>query len=59
MTDGSEPRFLFQDLGPRKVQVDLGGGYLSSDGGVAPSCANRNAIAESCESWPTGSSTNR
>ena len=33
MTDCSEPRLLFQDLGTRKVEVDFGGGYLSSDGG--------------------------
>ena len=33
MTDCSEEKWLFQDLGKRKVQVDFGGGYLSSDGG--------------------------
>lgn len=33
MTDCNEPRWLFQDLGKRKVEVDFGGGYLSSDGG--------------------------
>jgi hypothetical protein len=33
MTDGNETRFLFQALGARKVEVDFGGGYLSSDGG--------------------------
>jgi hypothetical protein len=33
MTDCNETRFLFQDLGHRKVEVDFGGGYLSSDGG--------------------------
>jgi hypothetical protein len=33
MTDCNETRFLFQDLGTRKVEVDFGGGYLSSAGG--------------------------
>ena len=33
MTDGNETRFLFQELGTRKVEVDFGGGYLASDGG--------------------------
>ena len=33
MTDCNEEKWLFQDLGKRKVQVDFGGGYLSSDGG--------------------------
>jgi hypothetical protein len=33
MTHCKEPRWLFQDLGTRKVEVDFGGGYLSSDGG--------------------------
>jgi len=33
MTECTEPRWLFQDLGTRKVEVDFGGGYLSSDGG--------------------------
>src|SRR6266404_3294696 len=33
MTDCREQRWLFQDLGSRKVEVDFGGGYLSSDGG--------------------------
>jgi len=33
MTDCREQRWLFQDLGNRKVEVDFGGGYLSSDGG--------------------------
>jgi hypothetical protein len=33
MTECSEQKWLFQDLGNRKVEVDFGGGYLSSDGG--------------------------
>ena len=33
MTDCREQRWLFQDLGNRKVEADFGGGYLSSDGG--------------------------
>src|SRR4029077_10557011 len=33
MTDCREQSWLFQDLGTRKVEVDFGGGYLSSDGG--------------------------
>ena len=33
MTDCKEQRWLFQELGNRKVEVDFGGGYLSSDGG--------------------------
>ena len=33
MTDCREQCWLFQDLGNRKVEVDFGGGYLSSDGG--------------------------
>jgi DDE family transposase len=33
MTDCKAQRWLFQDLGNRKVEVDFGGGYLSSDGG--------------------------
>ena len=33
MTDCREQSWLFQDLGSRKVEVDFGGGYLSSDGG--------------------------
>ncbi|HXL26532.1 MAG TPA: IS1380 family transposase [Chthoniobacterales bacterium] len=33
MTDCREQRWLFQGLGSRKVEVDFGGGYLSSDGG--------------------------
>ena len=33
MTNCNEPSWLFQDLGTRKVEVDFGGGYLSSDGG--------------------------
>src|SRR5271165_4083534 len=33
MTDCNEQSWLFQDLGNRKVEVDFGGGYLSSDGG--------------------------
>src|ERR1700681_4529735 len=33
MTDCREQSWLFQDLGRRKVEVDFGGGYLSSDGG--------------------------
>ncbi len=32
MTDCREQCWLFQDLGNRKVEVDFGGGYLSSDG---------------------------
>src|SRR5260370_2663232 len=34
MTDCTEEKWLFQDLGKRKVEVDFGGGYLSSDGGA-------------------------
>jgi Transposase DDE domain group 1 len=33
MTDCNEPPCFFQDLAKRKVEVDFGGGYLSSDGG--------------------------
>ena len=33
MTDCNEQKWLFQELGYRKVEVDFGGGYLSSDGG--------------------------
>ena len=33
MTECREQSWLFQDLGNRKVEVDFGGGYLSSDGG--------------------------
>ncbi len=33
MTECKEQSWLFQDLGNRKVEVDCGGGYLSSDGG--------------------------
>ena len=33
MTECREQRWLFQELGNRKVEVDFGGGYLSSDGG--------------------------
>jgi hypothetical protein len=33
MTECKEQRWLFQDLGERKVELDFGGGYLSSDGG--------------------------
>src|SRR2546423_2825877 len=33
MTDCKEQCWLFQALGKRKVEVDFGGGYLSSDGG--------------------------
>jgi hypothetical protein len=33
MTECKEQRWLFQDLGKRKVELDFGGGYLSSDGG--------------------------
>src|SRR6202011_2538860 len=33
MTKCREQSWLFQDLGNRKVEVDFGGGYLSSDGG--------------------------
>jgi Transposase DDE domain group 1 len=33
MTDCNEQRWFFQDLGKRKVEIDFGGGYLSSDGG--------------------------
>ena len=33
MTDCTEEKWLFQELGKRKVEVDFGGGYLSSDGG--------------------------
>jgi hypothetical protein len=31
MTECKEQSWLFQDLGTRKVEVDFGGGYLSSD----------------------------
>ncbi len=34
MTECNEQKFLFQDLDDRKVEVDFGGGYLSSDGGA-------------------------
>lgn len=33
-TECSHQRMLFQDLGPRKVEADFSGGYLSNDGGV-------------------------
>ena len=33
MTECKDQRWLFQDLGNRKVEVDFGGGYLSRDGG--------------------------
>src|SRR6516225_10928045 len=33
MTECKDQSWLFQDLGNRKVEVDFGGGYLSSDGG--------------------------
>ena len=33
MTECNEQKWLFQELGNRKVEVDFGGGYLSSDGG--------------------------
>ena len=33
MTECNEQKWLFQELGCRKVEVDFGGGYLSSDGG--------------------------
>src|SRR6516162_4090452 len=33
MTECREQCWLFQDLGNRKVEVDFGGGHLSSDGG--------------------------
>src|ERR1700746_1285512 len=33
MTECKDQRWLFQELGCRKVEVDFGGGYLSSDGG--------------------------
>jgi hypothetical protein len=33
MTHCKEQSWLFQELGTRKVEVDFGGGYLSSDGG--------------------------
>jgi hypothetical protein len=33
VTECKEQKFLFQDLDGRKVEVDFGGGYLSSDGG--------------------------
>jgi Transposase DDE domain group 1 len=34
MTECNGQKFLFQDLDGRKVEVDFGGGYLSSDGGA-------------------------
>jgi hypothetical protein len=34
MTECNEQKLLFQDLDGRKVEVDFGGGYLSSDGGA-------------------------
>jgi hypothetical protein len=33
MTECKDQRWLFQDLGKRKVEVDFVGGCLSSDGG--------------------------
>lgn len=33
-TECNEEAFLFQELGSRKVEVDFGGGHLSSDGGA-------------------------
>jgi hypothetical protein len=33
MTECKDQSWLFQDLGSRKVEVDFGGGYPSSDGG--------------------------
>jgi hypothetical protein len=33
MTECKDQRWLFQELENRKVEVDFGGGYLSSDGG--------------------------
>src|SRR5271165_411836 len=33
MTECIEQSWLFQELGTRNVEVDFGGGYLSSDGG--------------------------
>ncbi|MBV9390594.1 MAG: hypothetical protein JOY96_01745 [Verrucomicrobia bacterium] len=30
LTEFRDQRWLFQDLGNRKVEVDFGGGYLSS-----------------------------
>src|ERR1700720_431001 len=33
MTECNEQKWLFQELGYRKVEVDFGGGSLSSDGG--------------------------
>jgi hypothetical protein len=33
MTECNEQSWLFQELGARKVEIDFGGGYLSSDGG--------------------------
>jgi Transposase DDE domain group 1 len=33
MTECNEQSWLFQELRPRKVEADFGGGYLSSDGG--------------------------
>jgi hypothetical protein len=33
MTHCKEQSWLFQELGTRKVEVDFGGGHLSSDGG--------------------------
>ena len=44
MTDCNEQRWLFQELGCRKVEVDFGGGYLSSDGGGLY-CANLSVTA--------------
>src|SRR5271166_2280464 len=40
-----EQSWLFQDLGSRKVEVDFGGGYLSSDGG-----GNRRNVSIMCSS---------
>jgi Transposase DDE domain group 1 len=34
MTECNEQKFLFQDLDSRRVEVDFGGGHLSSDGGA-------------------------
>jgi hypothetical protein len=33
-TECNEQKWLFQDLGSRNVEVDFGGGYLSTGGGA-------------------------
>jgi hypothetical protein len=49
MTDCNEQKWLFQELGYRKVEVDFGGGYLSSDGGACHSIV----FAVTFRCWPS------